>query len=99
MIRRPPRSTLFPYTTLFRSNCGETIVLEVFPDNFFNESAMEKKFTALKVEKCVCYGWQYHPSELVQKSQIGRTNDYTPATHLSPIPSFNSKKKLLREDL
>src|SRR5260370_4377053 len=26
MIRRPPRSTLFPYTTLFRSNagCGST---------------------------------------------------------------------------
>src|SRR5256885_13860244 len=23
MIRRPPRSTLFPYTTLFRSNSGE----------------------------------------------------------------------------
>src|SRR3712207_8110825 len=22
MIRRPPRSTLFPYTTLFRSECG-----------------------------------------------------------------------------
>src|ERR1039458_2302581 len=25
MIRRPPRSTLFPYTTLFRSICGELI--------------------------------------------------------------------------
>src|SRR2546426_9201645 len=25
MIRRPPRSTLFPYTTLFRSLTGETI--------------------------------------------------------------------------
>src|SRR2546427_6100774 len=24
MIRRPPRSTLFPYTTLFRSNSGDT---------------------------------------------------------------------------
>src|SRR2546429_5590590 len=24
MIRRPPRSTLFPYTTLFRSNLGIT---------------------------------------------------------------------------
>src|SRR3712207_8230506 len=24
MIRRPPRSTLFPYTTLFRSGCRET---------------------------------------------------------------------------
>src|SRR2546430_7392668 len=23
MIRRPPRSTLFPYTTLFRSSAGE----------------------------------------------------------------------------
>src|SRR5205823_9978060 len=22
MLRRPPRSTLFPYTTLFRSGCG-----------------------------------------------------------------------------
>src|SRR5438132_10742729 len=24
MIRRPPRSTLFPYTTLFRSCCGSS---------------------------------------------------------------------------
>src|SRR2546429_5439831 len=27
MIRRPPRSTLFPYTTLFRSILEETLVL------------------------------------------------------------------------
>src|SRR2546426_4004512 len=26
MIRRPPRSTLFPYTTLFRSRAGEISV-------------------------------------------------------------------------
>src|SRR5256886_5693670 len=26
MIRRPPRSTLFPYTTLFRSACGVPVV-------------------------------------------------------------------------
>src|SRR2546422_8525199 len=25
MIRRPPRSTLFPYTTLFRSGCGSAL--------------------------------------------------------------------------
>src|SRR2546430_5150314 len=34
MIRRPPRSTLFPYTTLFRSRDGvwrETGILEKFP--------------------------------------------------------------------
>src|SRR3712207_7482882 len=29
MIRRPPRSTLFPYTTLFRSDEGWRIVLDL----------------------------------------------------------------------
>src|SRR2546430_6820839 len=26
MIRRPPRSTLFPYTTLFRSHCDSNVI-------------------------------------------------------------------------
>src|SRR2546428_8537792 len=29
MIRRPPRSTLFPYTTLFRSSLTESLVLKI----------------------------------------------------------------------
>src|SRR3712207_9221464 len=33
MIRRPPRSTLFPYTTLFRSIIGEPTGLRVQPGN------------------------------------------------------------------
>src|SRR2546430_13113655 len=39
MIRRPPRSTLFPYTTLFRSqgdyegaDAGLVMALQVFPE-------------------------------------------------------------------
>src|SRR3712207_8447171 len=40
MIRRPPRSTLFPYTTLFRSDsvsdavlrCGAEVVVHAYPD-------------------------------------------------------------------
>src|SRR5438270_9785282 len=31
MIRRPPRSTLFPYTTLFRSRHGERAAAAVGP--------------------------------------------------------------------
>src|SRR2546430_13380804 len=31
MIRRPPRSTLFPYTTLFRSSAGRFTVLPESP--------------------------------------------------------------------
>src|SRR5690348_17886023 len=29
MIRRPPRSTLFPYTTLFRSSCNPVVSSEM----------------------------------------------------------------------
>src|SRR5436190_9560689 len=41
MIRRPPRSTLFPYTTLFRSDGLYTIVESVdktFLQDTFNEN-------------------------------------------------------------
>src|SRR5260370_29725667 len=41
MIRRPPRSTLFPYTTLFRSNIHITIIelnaLHTKRQNLFQE--------------------------------------------------------------
>src|SRR2546430_11946512 len=34
MIRRPPRSTLFPYTTLFRSENGPSLRLELVGSEF-----------------------------------------------------------------
>src|SRR2546422_1100529 len=34
MIRRPPRSTLFPYTTLFRSSVGVDLVAQAFASEF-----------------------------------------------------------------
>src|SRR5690242_20762037 len=39
MIRRPPRSTLFPYTTLFRSFCKECF--RVHYHSILRKSAME----------------------------------------------------------
>src|SRR5258708_9036675 len=32
MIRRPPRSTLFPYTTLFRSDADDLLAIEILED-------------------------------------------------------------------
>src|SRR3712207_7138676 len=32
MIRRPPRSTLFPYTTLFRSDLQQALAVDVADD-------------------------------------------------------------------
>src|SRR5438270_9949560 len=37
MIRRPPRSTLFPYTTLFRSTIIELNALHTKRQNLFQE--------------------------------------------------------------
>src|SRR5690349_5099190 len=36
MIRRPPRSTLFPYTTLFRSNSSRTSEAALWPSTYIS---------------------------------------------------------------
>src|SRR5260221_8490620 len=38
MIRRPPRSTLFPYTTLFRSRLAQACRHQPAPSGFARES-------------------------------------------------------------
>src|SRR5256885_6300406 len=48
MIRRPPRSTLFPYTTLFRSTCA-LIVLEAVRRLFFHEVHVDPSVWAFGV--------------------------------------------------
>src|SRR3712207_8969031 len=49
MIRRPPRSTLFPYTTLFRSGPGRLqrlilLALEAAPEGRLSRRALEGIF-------------------------------------------------------
>ena len=39
MMRRPPRSTLFPYTTLFRSHSGRFSVIPACPESFFKKDS------------------------------------------------------------
>src|SRR2546421_4509550 len=41
MIRRPPRSTLFPYTTLFRSLVGAVAGMMVAPLQFLGPNMMQ----------------------------------------------------------
>src|SRR5256886_10167100 len=45
MIRRPPRSTLFPYTTLFRSlpTIGTFLILSVGPTGWFNRHVLSNR--------------------------------------------------------
>src|SRR5258708_9316520 len=54
MIRRPPRSTLFPYTTLFRSQ-----QLHDFSRNFLDSLGADgiKVYAALPVTDALDAGW------------------------------------------
>src|SRR2546425_5471670 len=47
MIRRPPRSTLFPYTTLFRSREAEELASSVKPIYQYQERALDSAKIAM----------------------------------------------------
>src|SRR3712207_6891430 len=49
MIRRPPRSTLFPYTTLFRSHRHPGVVADAVPQA--REGVEEGRFAAVGVAR------------------------------------------------
>src|SRR5438876_7662319 len=53
MIRRPPRSTLFPYTTLFRSNCFgvPTVGGEVYFSESYSQNPLVNAFALGIFEK------------------------------------------------
>src|SRR2546430_10684031 len=58
MIRRPPRSTLFPYTTLFRSH-QNYFLLQAKPENLLDAQA---KIVLMRSEE--------HTSELQSQSNL-----------------------------
>src|SRR2546421_8650814 len=75
MIRRPPRSTLFPYTTLFRSRCPSAIfaslhmpkvtaliLLGLFGCSFGSGNIQSRHATDLRSEE--------HTSELQSRSDL-----------------------------
>src|SRR5258708_24827472 len=71
MIRRPPRSTLFPYTTLFRSDAAKALELKEAYDvtlQFFFDPPDAKKWKLTKNQKtlrlCKSTRSEEHTSEL-----------------------------------
>src|SRR3712207_7359473 len=51
MIRRPPRSTLFPYTTLFRSRAYNVRYISCRNDNIASVRKRQKTFNISMVER------------------------------------------------
>src|SRR5260370_14892317 len=64
MIRRPPRSTLFPYTTLFRSNANAAALKCVARRSPATSVAKSDPPFATSWEKCIPARSEEHTSEL-----------------------------------
>src|SRR5437762_8966323 len=87
MIRRPPRSTLFPYTTLFRSRDagrrGTAGELEGGAGQVFGEGAEDRKSTRLNSShRCISYAVFC----LKKKTQTNPEHPTAPLTPLSSRP-------------
>src|SRR3712207_7586966 len=70
MIRRPPRSTLFPYTTLFRSI--DLVIVDANHSYDFVKADTEKAFAMLRPGGIIIwddYVWDEHPE---------RSEEHTP---------------------
>src|SRR2546422_7175922 len=70
MIRRPPRSTLFPYTTLFRSNAqpndqGKMVVQGVVPGSAAEAAGLAPGDVLLKIGRS-----EEHTSELQSRLHL-----------------------------
>src|SRR2546427_3485229 len=67
MIRRPPRSTLFPYTTLFRSLKGISIAEECYPEPHLR---LMRDLDFLIQKKSLPRRSEEHTSELQSQSNL-----------------------------
>src|SRR2546430_8324249 len=98
MIRRPPRSTLFPYTTLFRSLAGAVVAVETsnaklrlfrVPDLLRSE---EHTSELQSQSNLVC-------RLLLEKKKKNQNNKYLPAVNSTEeVQSKRIYTKLLSDD-
>src|SRR5438132_7062258 len=71
MIRPPPRSTLFPYTTLFRSDPKDEALLKAIIGDDWNDTHMRKNFyERTKADAYAGVRSEEHTSELQSHSDL-----------------------------
>src|SRR2546428_3690156 len=71
MIRRPPRSTLFPYTTLFRSDIGQSFTLDLVLDIDLGEASRSDKLAhTVGYDQVDRMRSEEHTSELQSRSDL-----------------------------
>src|SRR3712207_8642554 len=83
MIRRPPRSTLFPYTTLFRS---QVIIRPVISEKSYNLIESEGQYT-------------FQVDRRANKNQIKRAVESAFEVSVQKVNTTNVKSKPKRQGL
>src|SRR2546427_5798012 len=97
MIRRPPRSTLFPYTTLFRSPDCPVLYLRKYPEEEIENMPVLSKFYGIVIRMADRKSTRLNSSH----SQISyavfclkkKKSSYTAATSTKlkvPAPNFSN---------
>src|SRR3712207_8604161 len=100
MIRRPPRSTLFPYTTLFRSKLMFAFVMLWA---YFNFSQFLLTYSANLVEEIpymitrMSHGWQYLAIFLVDRKSTRLNSSHANISYA--VFCLKKKKKLIHIDI
>src|SRR3712207_7833452 len=82
MIRRPPRSTLFPYTTLFRSqSCTLTrrpiVTGATSPRTTALNQKLDNSPTATSPTTVLLWARKYPPADRVNRGMPGRSEEHT----------------------
>src|SRR2546422_5729279 len=70
MIRRPPRSTLFPYTTLFRSLQGHVLDVRAAAQQFALADGDDARVKPLCAERLDARRSEEHTSELQSRLHL-----------------------------
>src|SRR2546426_6848402 len=81
MIRRPPRSTLFPYTTLFRSK-NEGVVVDTHVQRLATLLGLTKQQDPVKIERDLMAlvprdKWTWFSHTLIQHGRRVRSEEHT----------------------
>src|SRR5690554_7054726 len=99
MIRRPPRSTLFPYTTLFRSpNRVDTWMSRI--ESFSDEGDTEADYQIEKAKIAIATGGiqGVGPGKSVQKRSEEHTSELQSRPHLVCRLLLEKKKKIIKKN-
>src|SRR3712207_7436730 len=87
MIRRPPRSTLFPYTTLFRSQTGPPPRPRVLSEGIVPPEAQQVNIEQSETSTLITYATKANARQVEEYYQVELARDGRSEEHTSELQS------------